>query len=65
MSLRRFFPHFLLFTKAKCRYFEVIKSVSKRCIKGLNKNEIDSNIWTGFDLVNTPDSDEFILLIHL
>jgi hypothetical protein len=40
----RFFPLLLLFIKAKCSYFEVIKSMSKRCIKVSNKNEIDNNI---------------------
>jgi hypothetical protein len=44
----------ILFYKRKSRYFDVIKLGSKRCNQGSNKNEIDNNIGTMFDLVDIP-----------
>jgi hypothetical protein len=57
--LRGGFFYFSFFTKTKCRYFG-LWNLGLKCIKGSNKNEIDNNSWMEFDLVNIPESDEFV-----
>jgi hypothetical protein len=33
--------------------------------KGVEQNKIDNNIWTGFNLVNTSELDEFSPVIYI
>jgi hypothetical protein len=61
----RIFFHFPIFLLKKIADISGYKMRVYKIYKRVEQNKIDNNIWTGFNLVNTSESDEFSPVIYI